>query len=64
MLTKIFDLSIPLAGAIVFWLLYARILPVKKDKDANDRFYRRNKKFLLLGAVVLSVACVLIAIGR
>ena len=63
MLTKIFDLSIPLAGAIVFWLLYARLLPVKKDKNADERFYGRNKKFLLLGAVVLSVVCVLIAIG-
>ena len=49
MLTKIFDLSIPLAGAIVFRLLHARILPVKKDKDANDRFYGRNKKFLQPG---------------
>ena len=64
MLTKIFDLSIPLAGAVVFWLLYARILPVKKDKDADEKFYAKNKKFLLLGAVVLSVVGLLIAIGR
>ena len=64
MFIKIIDLSIPLAGAVIFWLLYARILPIKKNKADNERFYEKNKKFLLLGAVVLSVACVLIAIGR
>ena len=66
MLVKLLDLAIPLAGAIVCWLLYLEKLSVKKDKDDNRRFYAKNKKVLLFFAVVLSLVCagIVMAPGR
>ena len=62
MTVKILDVSIPLLGAIIFWLLYAEILPLKKNSDDHKRLYERTKNFLLLMAIALSLACVLIVL--
>ena len=62
MTIKMLDVSIPLFGAIIFWLLYAEILPLKKNRDEHKRLYERTKNFLLLMAIALSLACVLIAL--
>ena len=62
MTVKILDVSIPLFGAIIFWLLYAEILPLKKNSDDHKRLYERTKNFLLLMAIALSLACVLIVL--
>ena len=62
MTVKILDVSIPLFGAIIFWLLYAEILPLKKNIDDHKRLYERTKNFLLLMAIALSLACVLIVL--
>ena len=62
MKVKILDVSIPLFGAIIFWLLYAEILPLKKNRDDHKRLYERTKNFLLLMAIALSLACVLIVL--
>lgn len=62
MTVKILDVSIPLFGTIIFWLLYAEILPLKKNRDDHKRLYERTKNFLLLMAIALSLACVLIVL--
>ena len=62
MAAKILDISIPLTGAVIFWLLYAEKLPMKKDRDGHKRLYEKAENFLLFMAVALSLACVLIAV--
>lgn len=63
MLIKIFDILIPLSGAIIFLLLYMEKLPIKKNNNYNKFFYKRYKIFFLLMMIVLSFFCMLIIIG-
>ena len=63
MFIKIVDAAIPLSGAIIFWMLYTKRLPIKKNKDDNEIFYKNYKKFLLSGVIVLLIASVLILAG-
>ena len=60
---KVFDILIPLSGVIIFLLLYAEKLPVKKNGSDNKVFYKRYKKFFLLMAIILLLFCVLLAAG-
>ena len=62
MTVKILDVPIPLFGAIIFRLLYAEILPLKKNRDEHKCLYERTKNFLLLMSIASSLACVLIAL--
>ena len=63
MLIKIFDISIPLSGSIICLLLYMGKIPIRKNKDENNIFYRKYKKFLLLMAILLLIFCLSILIG-
>ena len=60
MLIKILDIIVPLSGAIIFLLLYTEKLPIKKNHDYNNIFYRKYKKFFLLMTIVLLLFCILI----
>ena len=60
MTVKILDVSIPLFGAIIFWLLYAEILPLKKNRDGHKRLYEkaRNIKTQIAGCIVMRRDCI------
>ena len=60
---EVFDILIPLSGVIIFLLLYAEKLPVKKNGSDNKVFYKRYKKFFLLMAIILLLFCVLLTAG-
>ena len=59
MLIKIFDAAIPLSGAIIFWLLYTERLPIKKNKDDNEIFYKKYKKLFLACMIALLLVSIL-----
>ncbi len=63
MLVKILDMSIPLFGAIICFLLYMGKIPIKENKNDNKTFYAGHKKFFLLAAIGLLVFCLSILIG-
>ena len=63
MLIKILDMSIPLFGAIICFLLYMGKIPIKENKDDNKTFYASHKKFFLLAARGFLIFCLSILIG-
>lgn len=62
MLIKIFDILIPLFGAIIFLLFYIEKLPIKKNDAYNKIFCKKYKVFFLLMSIVLLLVCALVII--
>ena len=51
---KFMNALIPGALSVMFFLIYFRIIPIKKDKDRNEIAYKKlGKIFLILGIVLL-----------
>ena len=54
MIVKFIDSIIPLATSIMCFLIYFRVIPIKKDKARDNIAYKKlGKIFLFIGIILL-----------